>query len=213
MTMSQLQDIQDRISKCQACPLAATRTVTVPGSGPEDAEILLVGEGPGATEDRTGIPFSGRSGKYLDTVLNNNKIDKGTIFITNVVKCRPPDNRAPTPDEVAACRHFLREQIEAINPKLIVSAGLTATHWFKPQAKTMTSVAGTAHRYGDAILVPVFHPASALRNGSNDDMVKANFERVASFLDIARLPPVSVATPPSTDETPDPPAFVQQTML
>ena len=209
-----LQNIAQRISTCQRCPLAETRTGTVPGIGPDDAEIMFIGEGPGANEDKTGKPFSGPAGNFMDEFLVNNGIDRRTIFITNIVKCRPPNNRTPLPDEIAACREFLQEQIDFIKPKLIVSIGAPATKWFRPQTSTITKVAGQAFRHGKQILIPVMHPAAGLHKGSNRPFIADNFARIAAFLNVARLDPEPVQGSLDIPVTPEPESeHVQQTLF
>ena len=209
-----LQEIAQRIHNCQRCPLAETRTGTVPGVGPEDAEIMFIGEAPGANEDKTGIPFSGPSGKDMDKLLHNNGINRRHLFITNIVKCRPPGNRDPRPDEIEACREYLQEQIDTIQPKLIVSIGGPSTRWFKPEVHAITPVAGRAFRHGNHILIPVMHPAAGLRRGSNKPFIADNFARIRAFLNVARLEPEPVqgTLVPPEPETPEP-EHQQQTLF
>lgn len=210
-----ISEIASRIHDCTACPLAENRTGTVPGVGPEDAEIMFIGEAPGANEDKTGRPFSGKSGEYLDRILHQNGIDRSKIFITNIVKCRPPNNRDPEAAEIAQCRDFLQQQIDAIDPKLIVSIGAPATRWFRPKTKAITEIAGMAFRHEHRILVPVMHPAAGLRRPSSKPFIEENFRRIASFLNVARLEPEEMPQPKAApaSESPDQPEELPQHTL
>ena len=211
-----LQEIAQRIHNCQRCPLAETRTGTVPGVGPDNAEIMFIGEAPGANEDKTGIPFSGPSGKDMDKLLHSNGIDRRHIFITNIVKCRPPGNRDPRPEEIEACRDFLQEQIDALEPKLIVSVGAPSTKWFKPEVRYITKVAGRAYRHGKHILIPVMHPAAGLHRGTNKPFIAENFARIGAFLNVARLEPEPVQGSfnlPTPEDTEPEPEHQQQTLF
>ena len=118
-----LNDIAQQVKGCQKCPLYHSRKNAVPGAGPENAEIMLIGEGPGFHENEKGLPFVGAAGKFLDELLEKGGVSRETVFITNVVKCRPPGNRDPLPEELAACSDYLNRQIEAINPLVIVTLG------------------------------------------------------------------------------------------
>ncbi|MBA3468201.1 MAG: uracil-DNA glycosylase [Herpetosiphonaceae bacterium] len=162
---TQLQAIASEIAHCTACPLHRTRTNTVPGEGPADAEILLIGEGPGQREDALGRPFVGPSGDLLEQWLAEIGLRRDQVFIGNVVKCRPPGNRDPEPDEIAACAHFLDRQIELIQPKLIATLGRHSLNKFFPGARiTKTHGIRGVKRAGSRVYLPLFHPAYILRN-------------------------------------------------
>ena len=151
---------------CTRCPLATTRTQVVFGVGDPDADLMFVGEAPGRDEDIQGEPFVGRSGQLLDHLLAEELgIERGQVYIANVVKCRPPDNRDPRPDEIAACRPYLATQVELIAPRVIVTLGNFATKLLLETDKGITSVRGASYPMGEAYLVPTFHPAAALRGG------------------------------------------------
>jgi len=152
---------------CTLCGLAADRSSVVFGAGHPEADLMFVGEGPGAEEDRLGLPFVGRSGKLLDRLLDEELgIDRGSCYITNVVKCRPPDNRDPRPDEIATCRPYLERQILAVNPSVVVTLGNFSSRLLLETDTGITKLRGQAYPYGDRQLVPTFHPAAALRGGA-----------------------------------------------
>jgi DNA polymerase len=146
--------------------LASTRTQVVFGVGDPDADLMFVGEAPGRDEDLQGEPFVGRSGRLLDRLLAEELgIDRSRVYIANVVKCRPPDNRDPRPDEIASCRPYLDTQVQLIAPRVIVTLGNFATKLLLDTDRGITTVRGTSYPMGDAQLVPTFHPAAALRGG------------------------------------------------
>ena len=148
---------------CIACGLHSTRTNSVPGSGSSKAEIFIIGEGPGFNEDQQGLPFVGRCGKLLDELLTSIPMTREEVFITNVVKCRPPDNRDPLPDEVAACRTYLEHQMELLDPKVVVTLGRVSMLRFHPKGK-ISQDHGKILEWGGRILFPLYHPAAGLRN-------------------------------------------------
>jgi DNA polymerase len=151
---------------CTRCGLADGRTQVVFGAGDPDADLLFVGEGPGAEEDRQGLPFVGRSGQLLDRLLLEELgITRDACYIANVVKCRPPGNRDPKPDEIAACRPWLAAQIEHIRPRVVVTLGNFATRTLLDTKTGITRLRGQVYPFGDAVLIPTFHPAAALRGG------------------------------------------------
>jgi uracil-DNA glycosylase family 4 len=165
-TGPRLAELAAIASVCTRCPLAATRTQVVYGSGDPDADLMFVGEAPGRDEDLQGVPFVGRSGQLLDRLLAEEiGIGRDQVYIANVVKCRPPDNRDPRPDEIAACRPYLEEQIAVIAPKVVVTLGNFATRLLLDTDQGITRLRGAAYPMGDAQLVPTFHPAAALRGG------------------------------------------------
>ncbi len=161
-----LADLAREASGCTRCPLAATRTQVVFGVGAPDADIMFVGEGPGREEDLRGEPFVGRSGQLLDRLMAEELgLDRSGCYIANVVKCRPPDNRDPKTEEIAACRPYLEEQIRLIGPKVVVTLGNFAMRLLLDTSDGIRSVRGRAYPYGDGHLVPTYHPAAALRSG------------------------------------------------
>ena len=163
-----LEAIATEVRTCTRCRLAATRTLAVPGEGSPDTEVVFVGEGPGYNEDRQGRPFVGRAGDLLVKLLGSIEWRREDVFITNVVKCRPPDNRDPEPDEVAACAPYLRRQLEVLDPALVVTLGRHSMGRFMPGAR-ISQVHGTtaavdpASGARDATVLAMYHPAAALR--------------------------------------------------
>jgi uracil-DNA glycosylase family 4 len=161
-----LAELEAEAARCTRCRLAQSRTKVVFGTGNPGASLLLVGEGPGRDEDLAGEPFVGRSGKLLDRLLAEELgIDRRHCYIANVVKCRPPNNRDPEPDEVAACRGFLEAQIELIAPRVVVALGAVATRTLLGTTKGVGALRGRCYPLGAAAVVPTYHPAAALRGG------------------------------------------------
>lgn len=158
-----LQQIADEISVCTACELCRGRTRTVPGEGPPNATIMFIGEAPGFHEDQQGRPFVGPAGKLLEQWLAEIGLRRDQVWIGNVVKCRPPGNRDPRPEEIAACAGYLERQIALLRPKLIATLGRYSMERFFPGAR-ITRIHGQARRDGDRVLIPLFHPAYVLRN-------------------------------------------------
>jgi DNA polymerase len=164
-TAAQWIELKQAVPACTACALHKTRTQTVLGVGDEQADWLLVGEAPGAEEDRLGEPFVGQAGKLLDNMLAAIELKRGdNVYIANVLKCRPPGNRNPEPDEVAKCTPHLQKQIELIRPKLIVAMGRFAAQTLLGTEATIASLRGRLHQYAGVPLVVTYHPAYLLRN-------------------------------------------------
>ncbi len=180
--MSTLEEIYEEIATCTACPLQKSRTRTVPGEGPPDAKIMFIGEGPGYYEDQEGRPFVGPSGKLLEKLLAVIGMTREQVYIANVVKCRPPNNRDPLPSEVSTCAPFLDRQIELIDPRLIVTLGRYSMERYFPGAR-ITQVHGRARREGRRVYLPLFHPAYVLRNPAVMSMAEADFFKIPKLLD------------------------------
>jgi len=176
-----LGQIAKAVSACTDCGLARGRTHAVPGEGNPDAEIVFIGEGPGFYEDQQGRPFVGASGKFLDDLLRSIGLDRKTVFIANVVKCRPPNNRDPQPDEIQACSKYLDAQLEAIGPKVIVTLGRHSMQRYFP-GESIGRVHGQPRRKDSVIVVPMYHPAAALHQGSLRQVIEADFRRLPDFL-------------------------------
>jgi uracil-DNA glycosylase len=154
----------DEVRGCRKCRLCETRTQTVFGEGDPDAKIFFIGEGPGETEDQTGRPFVGRAGQLLDKMIAAMGLRREQVFIANIVKCRPPQNRVPAPDEVAACTPYLERQLEIVHPKVIVTLGLPAAkHMLNDPKLTMGRIRGTWRQWRGIKLMPTFHPSYVLR--------------------------------------------------
>ncbi|MBN2585555.1 uracil-DNA glycosylase [Patescibacteria group bacterium] len=173
------------------CSLRAGCIQAVPGDGSPDSEIVFIGEGPGKVEDEQGRPFVGPAGKVLDKLLLSIGMQRSDVYITNVVKCRPPENRDPSPSEVAEHAEFLAHELELIKPKLIVLLGRHALHWFLPNEQ-IGKVRGRAKRQGDKIFFPVYHPAAVLHNPPLMKDLQEDFNKIPVLLKkIDELPPVA----------------------
>jgi uracil-DNA glycosylase family 4 len=165
--MRALSILGKKASTCVQCDLCETRTQVVFGVGSARADLLVIGEAPGANEDLLGEPFVGRSGKLLDTLISEELgMDRSQFYIANVVKCRPPDNRNPKPVEIDACWAWLQQQIEIIDPKVILTVGNFSSRTLLQTKVGITKLRGRVHPFGDRWLVPTFHPAAALRQGA-----------------------------------------------
>lgn len=195
MDTATLTALNARIAQCTACPLAVGRTQTVPGDGDPNAEILFIGEAPGFHEDRQGRPFVGAAGRLLDQLLAEIGLTRADVFVANMVKCRPPDNRDPFPAEIAACQPFLQEQIAGIRPKVIVTLGRFAMNHFVPAA-SITRAHGRAVQVGPYQVFPLYHPAAALRQPALLQALRDDFHRIPALLAGSARPAESSLTPP-----------------
>lgn len=181
-----LKDIAGRVVKCTRCSLYEKANKPVPGDGNSNAKVMFVGEGPGYWEDQKGIPFCGMAGKLLNQLLQSIKLERKKVFIGNVVKHRPPGNRDPFPEEIEACRPFLDEQIQIIEPKIIVTLGRFSLNKFLP-GETISRIHGQARfidflgkRY---IVIPMYHPAAALRSVKIMEEIRKDFKKIELFLE------------------------------
>jgi uracil-DNA glycosylase len=191
--MTALADLAREVSSCERCPLAQGRTHAVPGDGPENAAIMFIGEGPGFHEDRQGKPFVGAAGQFLNELLQSIGLQRAEVYITNVVKCRPPGNRDPQPDEIEACRTFLDRQIAAIKPKVVVTLGRYSMARAFPNEK-ISAIHGKPRKVGEVVYVPMFHPAAALHQPSLRKTVEEDFARLPGILaDLNRVEEASAA--------------------
>lgn len=183
MAREKLNLIAGESQACRDCPLGARRKNAVPGIGPAGSSVLFIGEAPGQNEDETGHPFTGQAGKLLDGLLARAGTNRNRVFITNMLKCRPPDNRDPTPGELEACGHYLDRQVDAIKPRLIVTLGRFSTEKFIPgvELKTLRS---NVYRLEDGTLVmPVYHPAAALRRKEWRKELIQDFGTIGEIMD------------------------------
>ena len=179
--MSSLTDLYEKIAKCDDCRLCKQRKRAVPGEGREDAEIMFIGEAPGWHEDQQGRPFVGPAGQFLDELLQSISLKRSEAYIANVVKCRPPSNRDPLPDEIGACRKWLDRQMELIKPKMIVTLGRYSMARFFPGA-TISKVHGTARTSEGVTYFAMYHPAAALHQGSLRGVIMEDMLKIPSFL-------------------------------
>jgi uracil-DNA glycosylase family 4 len=180
-----LAQIASEVSACRNCGLHQTRKRSVPGVGPAKAEIMFIGEGPGFNENEQGLPFVGAAGKFLDELLAQAGLVRADVWIGNVVKCRPPDNRDPLPDELAACNFYLERQILAINPRIIVTLGRYSMGKFFPDAK-ISAIHGQMRKIGDRFIIAMFHPAAALHQAKLKPTILADFAQLPALLGKAR---------------------------
>jgi DNA polymerase len=155
---------EQALQACRLCKLCAGRTTVVFGTGHPEADLMVIGEGPGADEDAQGKPFVGRAGQLLTRMLEAVNLSRDEVYITNAVKCRPPGNRNPEPDELAACAPFLAAQLATIRPRVVLALGSVATQALLKTREPIGKLRGRVHPFGDAVLVPTFHPAFLLRN-------------------------------------------------
>jgi len=163
-TTTTLDELEATINKCTNCGLHKGRNKFVFGSGSPNADIMVVGEGPGAEEDKQGLPFVGRAGMLLTDILKAINYERDDVYIANIVKCRPPDNRTPSPDEMETCLPYLKKQIELIQPKLILCLGLTAAKGLLNKKESLTSMRGKVFEFEEAKVMITYHPAALLRN-------------------------------------------------
>ncbi len=181
----ELEQVAQQVAKCQNCPLYMNATNPVPGEGNPEAEIMFIGEGPGFNEDLQGRPFVGQAGKLLDELLSSIKVAREDVFIANIIKHRPPENREPMPEEIEECKEFLDRQIEVIQPKLIVTLGRFSMMKFIPDGRIsqIHGLARNAEFKGQKIIIlPMYHPAAALRRGEVMEDLKNDFLKIPLFL-------------------------------
>ena len=179
--MNTLEEIAQRVRVCTDCPLSSSRTNAVPGEGPADAPIIFIGEGPGYHEDRQGRPFVGPAGRFLDELLASIGFKREEVFIANMVKCRPPDNRDPVPAEIAACSKYLDRQIELIKPKLVVTLGRFSMARYFPN-ESISRARGKLRKVDGISVYPVMHPAAALHRQELKKVIEEDFKAIPILL-------------------------------
>jgi DNA polymerase len=199
-------DVLGQVAKetavCNKCELHHSRKKAVPGEGPADADILFVGEGPGFHENEQGRPFVGAAGRFLEELLENIGMSREQVYITNVVKCRPPGNRDPRPEEIDTCtQNYLDLQIQAINPKVIVTLGRFSMALYLPNAK-ISEVHGQPVRVKGRLVVPMYHPAAALHQGSLRPVVESDFAKLPELISTAADHPEYNEPPPEDKQDP-----------
>jgi uracil-DNA glycosylase len=197
---AELQQLDAVIRQCPLCDLSTTRTKAVPGDGPADAELMFVGEGPGFHEDRQGRPFVGAAGQFLDQMLASIGLERRQVFVTNVVKCRPPNNRDPQPAEIAACAPYLDKQMALINPLVIVTLGRHSMARFFPGEK-ISAIHGTARVVDGRTVVALYHPAAALHQQSLRATLEEDFRKLPRFIDEAKAR-AGRKEPPGSENSP-----------
>ena len=180
--MSDFDALERRVNACTRCTLSQKRTNAVPGEGSRSADVVFVGEGPGFHEDQQGRPFVGPAGQLLDELLASVGLDRKDVYITNMVKCRPPNNRDPLPGEIEACKPFLDEQIEMIAPKVVVALGRYSFSKFFPD-EPIGKARGKPRLWNGLVIYPMYHPAAALRNGSLRSALERDFQNLIPLLE------------------------------
>jgi len=180
-----LTQIAKEVTTCQKCSLYHSRKLAVPGEGPASSEVMFIGEGPGFHENEQGRPFVGAAGNFLNELLTEAGLKRPNVWIGNVVKCRPPGNRDPLPEELTACNEYLERQIAAINPKIIITLGRFSMSKYMPGAK-ISSVHGQMRRVGDRFVIAMFHPAAALHQAALKPAILKDFAQLPKQLEQAR---------------------------
>lgn len=182
---STLSQVSELVQTCTRCPLGSTRTCAVPGEGVTNARLMIVGEGPGAEEDASGRPFVGRAGVYLDSWLKAINLSRETnTYIANIVKCRPPSNRNPLPEEIQSCLPYLKRQIALVKPDAILCVGKVAAHALLDRSDALRAMRSTVHRFQGIPVLVTYHPAAVLRNMELRASVWEDLQRVAQLIDM-----------------------------
>ena len=204
-----LQEIRNEVSTCQRCPLAKGRLNAVPGEGPAQVEIMFIGEAPGFHENKQGKPFVGQAGQFLEELLKAAGLDRSQVYITNVVKCRPPNNRDPLPEELAACQTYLDEQINLLQPTVIVTLGRISMAKFV-DAGRISAIHGKTHKVNGQKVVTMYHPAAALHQPALRQTLLEDFARLKKFIGIKAVgAPESSLPEPGQEPEPKPSPSVE----
>ena len=194
--MVSMSDSFDRISAeviaCQRCPLATTRTNAVPGDGDPTSPYLFIGEAPGSHEDCQGLPFVGNAGQVLNRLIGAAGLRREKVFVTNIVKCRPPNNRDPHPEEISTCSEFLHRQIDLMDPKAIVTLGRFSMNYFLPGEK-ISHIHGSAHVVDNRTIIPMYHPAASLHQPSLGQTLSDDFRQIPDLVSVDHKPNVEDA--------------------
>lgn len=206
-----LQQIANEVRACTACRLHQSATRAVPGEGPADAKVMFIGEAPGFNEDRQGRPFVGAAGQFLEELLGLAGLRRSQVFIANVIKHRPPNNRDPEPDEIAACSQFLDRQIAALNPLVIVTLGrFSMARWFP--GEKISRIHGQPRWIDGRMIIPMMHPAAALHQPQYRALIEADFRKLPEFIAQAEAKIAQGAAAAAAPDRPDEPE-VQQLSL
>lgn len=184
-----LQEIREEITKCQRCPLAKGRLNAVPGEGPAKVDVMFIGEAPGFHENKQGKPFVGQAGQFLDELIQAAGVDRDQVYITNVVKCRPPNNRDPLPEELEACQVYLDEQIKLLQPEVIVTLGRISMAKYVTGGR-ISAIHGRTHNVNGQKVVTMYHPAAALHQPALRPVLLEDFSRLKKFISSRTKPAV-----------------------
>lgn len=191
---AEIAQVAAEVSACTKCPLAKTRQTAVPGEGPPDAQVLLIGEAPGYHENQQGRPFVGQAGGFLEELLASAGLRREQVFITNVVKCRPPGNRDPQPEEIVACSDYLSRQTAALKPKVIVTLGRYSLGRFLP-GQPISRIHGVPRKVGTVTVFPMYHPAAALHQPTLRKTLLEDMAKLPAILAELDPPPTAVVSP------------------
>lgn len=194
----ELEVVAAEVAVCTDCKLHLSRKLAVPGEGPADAELMFIGEGPGFHENEQGRPFVGAAGNFLEELLASIGLSREEVFITNIVKCRPPGNRDPQAVEIEACSSYLERQTRSLNPKVIVTLGRFSMARFFPNTR-ISAIHGKAQRIGNRLVVPMYHPAAALHQPSLRKTIQADFARLPELIGREGAP-VRAEEPPDMEQ-------------
>jgi uracil-DNA glycosylase len=209
LVAAQMREIEAQVRTCTLCRLSKTRTNAVPGEGDYGAEVMFIGEGPGYHEDRQGRPFVGNAGQFLNELLGLAGLSRRDVFIANVVKCRPPNNRDPNPDEMSACAPYLDRQIALVNPRIIVTLGRYSMARFFP-GERISQIHGRARVIDGRMCVAMYHPAAGLHQASLADVIRSDFRKLPIYMEQARkmlaLAPAPEPQPVTQAATAPPPS-------
>ena len=197
-----LDELRKQVEACHACPLCDGRTQTVFGDGNPEARVLFVGEAPGKNEDLQGIPFVGAAGQTLNRLLEVAGLKREDVFIANVLKCRPPGNRDPRPEEIELCTPFLREQTRTIDPEFIVTLGNFATKFILKTEIGITRLHGTPQKAGKFKVFPIYHPAAAIYDRTKMAALEDDFARLGELLGTRAVEPEPEPEPPAPEPAP-----------
>ena len=197
--MSALTDLSKQIAVCPKCEISKSRTNAVPGEGAENADIMFIGEAPGYNEDQKGLPFVGAAGQFLDELIASINLSRSKVFITNVIKCRPPNNRDPLPVEISNCNPWLEEQIKIISPKIIVTLGRYSMAKFFP-GKVISKIHGTHQVVNGVTYFAMYHPAAALHQGNLRQELMNDIKKLPVLLEKLRQPEIIKEKPPESKQ-------------
>jgi uracil-DNA glycosylase family 4 len=198
-----LKELEEKTKKCSKCALCQGRSNLVFGDGNENADLVFIGEAPGFHEDQQGKPFVGAAGKLLSQLLDSIGLQRDQVYIANILKCRPPNNRDPLPEEIEVCKPVLQKQLEIINPKIVVTLGAHSTRVMLKRNVSISSVRGQKFKIDGRMIFPVYHPAAALYNRSNIGVMEEDFKKLKEMLDENPPPKLQPKSQPEASHNQD----------